>query len=109
MCFKSKYYAVNPAYKKLKDMLKLKDMVTLINCQIKHDQINGKLPGSFNDYFKRTSNQHNYNTGDSKEGKVIKLERKTTAYGVNSLNDRAGSDWNEILKHIHLESNNNFH
>ena len=84
-------------------------MLTLNNCQIEHDQVNGKLPGSFKDYFKRTRDQHSYNTRGSKEGKVIKLERKTTAYGVNSLNHRAGSDWNELLKHIHLECNNNFH
>ena len=47
-------------------------MLTFNNCQIEHNQINGKLPGSFNDYFKRTRNQHNSNTRGSKEGKVIK-------------------------------------
>lgn len=55
-------------------------MLTFNNCQIEHNQINGKLPGSFNDYFKRTRNQHSYNIGGSKEAKVIKLERKTSAY-----------------------------
>ena len=54
-----------------------------------NDQINGKLSVSFNDYFKRTSNRHNCNT---------------KAYGQNSINNRAMSDWNELLKHIHLES-----
>ena len=47
-------------------------MLTLSNCQFVQDRINGKLPGSFNDYFKRTRNQHNSNTRGSKEGKVIK-------------------------------------
>ena len=55
MCFKSKYDAFNPAYKKFK-IFKLRDMLTLNNCQFVHDQINGKLPGSFRDYFKRTRN-----------------------------------------------------
>ena len=26
-----------------------------------------------------------------------------------AVNHRAGSDWNELLKHIHLGSNNNFY
>ena len=45
ICFKSKYDAVNPAHKKLK-ILKLRDMLTLNNCQFVHYKINGKLPGS---------------------------------------------------------------
>ena len=56
MCFKSKYDVVNPSYKKLK-ILRLRDMLTPNNCQFVQDQINGKLAGSFNDYFKRTRNQ----------------------------------------------------
>ena len=51
-------------------------MLTLNNCQFVHDQVTEKLPGSFNDYFKRTKNWHNYNTRGSKEGKVIKLQGK---------------------------------
>ena len=71
MYLKSKYDAVNPVYKKWK-ILNIRDMLTLSNCQFVQDRINGKLPGSFNDYFKRTRNQHNSYTRGSKEGKVIK-------------------------------------
>ena len=89
MCFKSKYDAVNPAYKKFK-IFKLRDMLTLNNCQFVHDQINGKLPRSFRDYFKRTRNWQNYNNRGSNESKAIKLARKTTAYGLNLINHGAG-------------------
>ena len=107
MYFKSKYDTVNPAYKKLK-IHKLRVMLTLSNCQLVHYEFNGKLPGSFNNYFKRTRNQQSYNTRGNKEGKVIKLARKTTAYCLNPVNHKAASDWNESSKHIHLESNDNF-
>ena len=97
MCFKTKYDAVNSAYKKLK-IIKLRDILTFNNCQFVHVQINRKLPVSFNEYFERTS-QHNYNTIGSKEGKVMILARKTTAYGKNSVIHREWSDWNGLWKH----------
>lgn len=42
MPFKSKYYAVNPAYTKWK-ILNIRDMLTLSNCQFVQDRINGQL------------------------------------------------------------------
>ena len=107
MYFKSKYDTVNPAYKKLK-ILKLRVMLTLSNCQLVHDEFNGKLPVLVPLKYKRTRNQQNYSTRGNKEGKVIKLARKYTAYCLNPVNHKAASDWNESLKHINLESNDNF-
>ena len=63
-------------------IVKLRDILTVNNCQF----------------------VHNYNTRVSKESKVIKLARKTTTYSLNSINRRAEIDWNELLKHIHLDS-----
>ena len=60
-------------------------MLTLNSCQLVQDQIHGKLAGSFNDYFRRTRNQQNYNNRGNKEGRGIQLARKNTANGLNYL------------------------
>ena len=112
MCFKSKLEPTKPLYRELK-ILKIRDLLTLNNCQFVQDHMIGKLPlnesyKSFNEYYKEMRNQHNYNTRETKERMIFKITRKTTSYGLNSIHHRAANDWNDLLKSIRLESDNYF-
>ena len=59
MCFKSKLEPTKPLYRKLK-ILKIRDLLTLNNCQFVQDHMIGKLPlnesyKSFNEYYKESA------------------------------------------------------
>ena len=108
MCFKSKLEPAKPIYKDLK-ILKIRDLLTLINCQLVQSHMTGNLPQNFSEYFKEMRNQYNYNIRGSKEGMIFKITRRTTTYGLNSIHHRAATDWNELLKNIGLESDQYFY
>ena len=103
MCFKSKLEPAKPLYRDL-NILKIRDLLTLNNCQFVQAHMIVKLPQNFNEM----RNQHNYNTRRSKERKIFKITRKATTYGLNSIHHRAANDWNELLKSIALESGKYF-
>ena len=77
MCFKSKLEPVKPLYRDLK-ILKIRDLLTLLNCQFVQAHMTGNLPQNFGEYFKEMANQHNYNTRGSKEGIIFKITQRTT-------------------------------
>ena len=77
MCFKSKLEPTKPLYRDLK-ILKIRDVLTLNNCQFVQAHIIGKLPQNFNEHFKEMRDLHNYNTRGSKERIIFKITRKTT-------------------------------
>ena len=59
MCFKSKLEPTKPLYRELK-ILKIRDLLTLNNCQFVQDHMIGKLPlnesyKSFNEYYKESA------------------------------------------------------
>ena len=107
MCFKSKLEPVKPLYRDLK-ILKIRDLLTLINCQFVQVHMTGNLPQNFIECFKEMRNQHNYNTRGSKEGMIFKITQRTTTYGLNSIHHRVANDWNELLKNIGQESDTCF-
>ena len=107
MCFKSKLEPTKPLYRDL-NILKIRDLLTLNNCQFVQAHMIGKLPQNFNEHFKEMRNQHNYNTRQSKERMIFKITRKATTYGLNSIHHRAANNWNELLKNIGLESDKYF-
>ena len=107
MCFKSKLEPTNSLYRDL-NVLKIRDLLTLNNCQFVQAHMIGKLPQNFNEHFKEMRNQHNYNTRQSKERMIFKITRKATTYGLNSIHHRAANNWNELLKNIGLESDKYF-
>ena len=101
MCFKSKLESDKPLYRDLK-ILKIRDLLTLINCQFVQAHMTGNLPQNFIECFKEIRNQHNYNTRGSKEGMIFKITQRTATYGLNSVHHRAANDWNELLKNSRL-------
>ena len=72
MCFKSKLEPTKPLSRDLK-ILKIRDLLTLNNCQFVQPHIICKLPQNFNKYFKEMRNQHNYNTRGSKDRMIFKI------------------------------------
>ena len=105
--FKYRTEATNPLLKKLK-IMKMKYIQTYNNCLFVHDQINEKLPNTFAEYFITASNQHRYNTRGSKYKTIIKTINNSTTYGLNSIKQRAASDWNEVMKQINTLDNGSF-
>ena len=103
MCFKSKLEPTKPLYRDL-NILKIRDLLTLNNCQFVQAHMIGKLPQNFNEHFKEMRNQHNYNTRQSKERMIFKITGKATTYGLNFIHHRAANNWNELLKNLGLES-----
>ena len=77
MCFKLKLERTKPLYRDLK-ILKIRDLLTLNNCQFVQAHTIGKIPQYFNEYFNEMRNQHNYNTKGSKERMIFKITQKTT-------------------------------
>ena len=72
MRFKSKLEPTKPLYRELK-ILKIRDLLTLENCQFVWSHMIGKLPQSFNESFKEMRNQHNYRTRGNKERMIFKI------------------------------------
>ena len=78
MSFKGRNDNTNSIFKKL-EIMKFKDILRY-NVIFAYDQINAKLPEIFKDFFVNS-----------------------TTYGLNSLNYRAASDWNQISKNLNTE------
>ena len=99
MPFKPKNEPSNPLFQNLK-IMKLEDIFAYNNCIFVHDQRNGNLPESFSNFFTTAPAQHNSNTRGSCNNTILKSITNSVTYGMNSVEDRAASDWNAIIKHI---------
>ena len=97
MVFKYGIKARTQLLKKLK-ILKIRDLLTFINCEFMQAHMTEKLSQNFSEYFKEMRNQDNFNTRESKEGMIFKITQRTTTYGLNSIHRKAANDWNELLK-----------
>ena len=102
MSFKGRNDNTNSRFKKL-EIMKFKDILRYNNVIFAYDQINAKLPEIFKDFFVTAENQHNYNTRGTTNKTIMKTTANSTTYGLNSLNYRAASDWNQISKNLNTE------
>ena len=102
MFFKGRNDPANPHFKTL-EIMKLKDVLLYNNCIFAHNQINENLPENFKDFFKTAANQHNYNTRGTTNKTIIKTTINSTACGLNSIQNRAASDLNQISKNLDTE------
>ena len=93
MSFKGRNDTANPLFKTL-EIMKLKDILLYNNCIFAHNQINGNLPKNFEDFFETAANQHNYNTRGTTNKTIIKTTINSTTYSLNSIRNRAASNWN---------------
>ena len=83
--------------------MKLKDILLYNNSIFAHNQINENLPEYFKGFFQTAANQHNYNTRGTTNKTIIKTTINSKTYGLNSIKNRAASDWNQILKNLNTE------
>ena len=102
MSFRGRNDPANKIFKTL-EIMKLKDILLYNNCIFAHNQINKNLPENFKDFFQTAANQHKYNTRGTTNRTIIKTTINSTTYGLNSLQNRAASDWNQISKNLNTE------
>ena len=102
MYFKGRNDPANPLFKTLETM-KLKDILLYNNCIFAYNQLNKNLFENFKDFFQTAANQHNYNTRGTTNKTIIKTTINSETYGINSVKNRAASDWNHISKNLNTE------
>ena len=85
------------------EIMKFKDILPYNNVIFAYDQINENLPENFKEFFVTADIRHNYNTRGTTKKTIIKNNVKSTTYGLNSLNFRAASDWNQLSKKLNTE------
>ena len=102
MFFKGRNDPTNPLFKKL-EIIKLKDILPYKKCISPYDQINENFPENFKDFFLTAENQHIYNTKSTTNKTIIKKTINSTTYGLNSVQYRAASAWNQIPKNLKTE------
>ena len=100
--FKGRNDPANPLFKTL-EIMKFKDILLCNKCIYAHNQINENLPENFKDFFQTAANQHNYNTRGTTNKTIIKTTINSTTYGLNSIRNRATSDWSQISKNLNTE------
>ena len=83
--------------------MELKEILLYNNCIFAYDQINENLPENFKNLFLTAENQHNYNTRGTTNKTIIKTTINSTTYGLNSVQYRAVSEWNQISKNLNIE------
>ena len=88
----------DPIFKKLK-ILKIKDHITLQNCLLVYDDINNKLPKSFNNTSIKVKDVHTITTRNANVGNLHIPYSHTTRYGLNS-NRNSIDTWKYFTKQI---------
>ena len=90
-----KYDHISPIYQDLR-VLKFKDNITLKNCLLIHDQLNDKLPKSFNAFYKECENIYTINTRGASRGQLFVPSFDSTKYGRKSLKVHSILSWNYL-------------
>ena len=99
MSFKGRSDPTNPLFKKL-EIMKLKNILLYYNCIFAYNQINKNL---HEDFFLTEENQHDYNTRGTTNKTITKMTVNSTTYGLNSVQCREASEWNQISKNLNTE------
>ena len=91
--------SVTPLYKVSK-ILKLSDIIRLLNVLLVFDDVNDKLPPALKNTFHLTANSHYYPTRGSVNLQVSIPSVKTTVCGLKSIIFQSCQDWNCFIKHF---------
>ena len=92
--FKDHRHSATPLFKD-SGVLKIRDYASTLNCLFVHDQIHGKLPEVFNDYFSCFNEIHSHNTR-GRFSKLTSNPRNTLRYGLCSVTSNCANDWNRL-------------
>ena len=95
----------DPLYLK-SDILKLKDVINLNNCQLAFDFFSESLPKPLQKLLKKTQGTHNHNTRSTDANQLAMPQVRTENYGKNSIHSKTVSIWNQILAKLKINITN---
>ena len=93
-----------PLFKQL-SILKFTDIIKTYNCLFVHDYLNGKLPSSFDNIFKKVDNIHNVNTRSASKGLISLSNCRSSSFGLKSIYRNCIISWNTLAKEMHKTQN----
>ena len=85
---------------KQSSILKIQDKICLENILFICKYSNNLSPSVFNNWFRFSSDQHNYEISSSTQGNLTKLFYKTNKYGKYSITVSAVEVWKKIQKQL---------
>ena len=95
----------NPIFKSSK-LLKLDDLLKLNILSFVYKTTNNLIPSCFQGYFTYNSIIHGYETCQVERGDLYKKHRKTTMYGLRSMEYHGSSLWNNTPTCIRVSQSN---
>ena len=95
----------DPLYLK-SDILKLKDVINLNNCQLAFDFFSESLPKPLQKLLIKTQDTHNHNTRSTDANQLAMPQVRTENYGKNSIHSKTVSIWNQILAKLKINITN---
>ena len=97
--FQPRNIHASPLFKQ-NSILRFQDKISLENILFVREPLNNLSPSIFNIWFSFFSDQHNYETSSSTQGKLMKLFYETNRYGKYSITVSAVASWNKIQKQL---------
>ena len=95
--FQPRNFHASPLFKQ-NSILKFQDEICLENILFVSKSVNNLTPSAFNTWFNFSSDQHNYETSNSRQCNLIKCTYRTNRYGEYSIIQSAVDFWNKIKK-----------
>ena len=89
----------DPLYYKLK-VLKLADMVKLLNIIFTKSSLQQTSPSCFHNYFTYVRDSHGYNTTNASLRCLFVTSIETNKYGLHSITRKCISEWNHTMLSI---------
>ena len=97
--FQPRNIHASPLFKQ-NSILRFQDKISLKNISFASEPLNNLSPSIFNIWFSFFSDQHNYETSSSTQGKLMKLFYETNRYGKYSIIVSAVASWKKIQKQL---------
>ena len=89
----------------LSKIMKLDQMIYLLNSAFEWDVIHKNIPMGFNNYFKFTGNIHNHNLKSVSCNNLSILSKQTYKFGIKSIKNYSIHSWNSLPSEIKKSTN----
>ena len=99
MTFNGPRTSATPLYAEL-GILKLFDLVKLMNILYVHKYLNGNLPIDTLESLEFSKTNHSYGTRSNKVGLLKRPNVNTSSYGLASFTRISSNQWNELQNHF---------
>ena len=100
--FKPRNSHTSPLFKQ-SYILKFHNKICLENVLFVSKSLNNLSPSVFNTWFSFSSDQHNYETSSSTQGRLTKRFYKTSRYGKYSITVSAVQSWIKLQKQLKIK------